>query len=100
MDITDIIKLAITILTSVITAFLIPYIKSKTTEKQQENIYFWVGIAVSAAEQIFDGSGRGTEKYQYVVDFLKSKNITFDEGKIMALIESAVYEMNVTYNGK
>ena len=97
MDITSIINAVIALIAAVITVFIIPYIKKKTTKAQQENIYFWVQIAVAAAEQIFIGSDRGKEKYQFVVEFLKDKGIIYDEGKIRTMIESAVYDINSVY---
>ena len=51
-------------------------------------------IAVSAAEQIFKGSGRGEEKKQYVIAWLKERGFTVDEAELDALIEAAVYELN------
>jgi len=52
-----------------------------------------VKIAVSAAEQIYNGSGRGPEKKAYVLEWLKQRGITVDEAKLDAMIESAVYEL-------
>ncbi len=92
-DITYIIQLIITLIGVCITTFLIPYLKSKTTKQQQDEINAWVKIAVTAAEQIYNGSGRGQEKKEYVVNWLKEHNIKYDTAKIDAMIESAVYEL-------
>lgn len=72
---------------------LIPYIKSRTTAQQQEELSAWVKIAVAAAEQIYTGSGRGTEKKKYVLEWLTSRNIKVDEDRLDAMIESAVYAL-------
>ena len=93
-DITTIIEAVFALIAVVITAIVIPYIKSKTTEAQQQTINSWVRIAVAAAEQIYEGSGRGVEKKAHVIAFLKSKGITFDVEAIDAMIEAAVYELN------
>ena len=79
---------------AVITAVVIPYIKSRTTAQQQAEINAWVKIAVTAAEQIYRGSGRGEEKKAYVLNWLAEHGITLDEERIDALIEAAVYELN------
>lgn len=92
-NITPIIEAALLLIAAVFTAVVIPYIKSKTTAQQQTEINAWVKIAVSAAEQIFNGSGRGTEKKAYVLEWLKQRGITVDEAKLDAMIESAVYEL-------
>lgn len=93
-DITPIIEAVVALIAAIITAFLIPYIKSKTTAQQQEEINEWVKIAVSAAEQIYVGSGRGEEKKKYVLEWLHAHNITLDTSKIDVMIEAAVYELN------
>ena len=58
MNITPIIETVFALIAAVITAIVIPYIRSKTTAQQQTEINAWVRIAVSAAEQIYVGSGR------------------------------------------
>ena len=92
-NITPIIEAALLLLAAIFTTVVIPYIKSKTTAQQQTEINAWVKIAVSAAEQIFNGSGRGAEKKAYVLEWLKQRGITVDEAKLDAMIESAVYEL-------
>ena len=61
MDITPIIEAVLALAATVVTVIVIPYIRSKTTAQQQAEINGWVRIAVSAAEQIYVGSGRGQE---------------------------------------
>lgn len=90
-DLTPILKAVFALCAALVTTFLIPYIKSKTTKEQQEKINSWVKIAVAAAEQVYTGSGRGKEKKAYVLQFLKNKGFTFDMDAIDKLIESAVY---------
>ena len=93
-DITPIIEAVAALIAALITAFLVPYIKSKTTAQQQAEINAWVKIAVTAAEQIYRGSGRGEEKKAYVINWLREHGITVDEAKLDALIEAAVYDLN------
>ena len=94
MDITTIIEAAAALVAAVITAVVIPYIKSRTTAQQQAEINAWVKIAVTAAEQIYRGSGRGEEKKEYVINWLREHGMTVDESKLDALIEAAVYDLN------
>ena len=93
IDITPIMEAIITLVFLCITTFLIPYIKSKTTAAQQEQIQAWVNIAVMAAEQLIQGSGMGAEKKEYVIKWLNEHNITFDAEKLDAMIEAAVYKL-------
>lgn len=89
MNITPIIETVFALIAAVITAIVIPYIRSKTTAQQQTEINAWVRIAVSAAEQIYVGSGRGQEKKAYVINWLAEHGVTLDETRI----EAAVYDL-------
>ena len=93
-DITPIIEAVAALIGVIVTCVLIPFIKSKTTASQQAEINAWVKIAVSAAEQIFNGGGRGEEKKAYVIAWLKEHGVKVDETELDALIEAAVYELN------
>lgn len=93
MNITPIIEAFFALLAAVITAIIIPYIKSRTTAQQQAELAGWVRIAVEAAEQLYTGSGRGAEKKAYVLDWLSTHGIIVDAGKLDALIEAAVYAL-------
>ena len=84
----------IALLGAVITYILVPYIRTKTTQGQRDTLLFWVSVAVSAAEQIFAGSGFGGQKKEYVVKFLDGKGIKISAEQLDALIEAAVFELN------
>lgn len=94
-DITTIIEAVFALIAAVVTAIVIPYIRSRTTAQQQAEIADWVKVAVSAAEQIFTGAGKGTEKKAYVLEWLHEHNVAVDESKLDALIEAAVYALKV-----
>jgi hypothetical protein len=93
-DITPIINGMVALIAAAVSAFLIPWIKSKLTSEQRSELVAWVKIAVAAAEQVYTGSGRGAEKKQYVLDFLTSKGLTVDEDSVNAAIEAAVQQLN------
>lgn len=93
-DITPIFEALIALIAAVVSFILVPYIKSKTTVEQQQTINGWIRIAVAAAEQIFNGDGRGAEKKQYVLGFLEEKGFKLDENSLDAMIEAAVLELN------
>lgn len=93
-DITPIVAIIIALIFAVITIIIAPWIKSRTTSDQLKEIMSWVNIAVLAAEQLFKGIGRGAEKKQYVIDFLKSKGYYIDAEKIEAMIEAEVAKLN------
>ena len=92
IDFTPIFEAIITIVSLLVTSFLIPYIKQRLSVEKYEDLKKWVNVGVKAAEQIY-GSKTGQEKKEYVVSFLKSKGITFDIAEVSALIESEVYKL-------
>lgn len=91
-DITQIILAIIALAGTIVTGVLVPWIKAKTTQSQQEQLAQWVKIAVAAAEQMFK-SGNGAEKKQYVINWLHERGIVFDSDMVDAAIEAAVYEL-------
>ena len=93
IDLTSIANAVIALIAAIITAFVIPWIRSKTTAAQFEKIKMWVTVAVEAAEQLYTGSGRGAEKKAYVVEFLNSKGFKIDAETLDKLIEAAVFNL-------
>lgn len=93
IDLTPIMEAIIAIVTAVITAFLIPWLKGKIDADKLKKIKLWVTVAVEAAEQLYKGSGRGEEKKAYVVQFLQEKGFTFDPDSLDKLIEAAVFNL-------
>ena len=49
IDLTSIANAVIALIAAIITAFVIPWIRSKTTAAQFERIKIWVTVAVEAA---------------------------------------------------
>ena len=60
---------------------------------RDDNVIKWVKIAVNAAEQIYNSSGMGKEKFAYVADWISNK-FKISETDLKNIIESAVYELN------
>ena len=60
------------------------------------NLERWVVAAVKAAEMVYNESGMGEKKYQYVVNYMRSnyKWFTFTDEQLRVLIEAAVKELN------
>lgn len=90
IDLTPIINAAILLVAALVTTFLVPWIKANTDEKQREELLLWARVAVNAAEQLSQGSGRGEEKKAYVLAFLEKKGYTANQDEIEAVIESLV----------
>lgn len=94
-DITIIIEAAVTLISAIVTCFLIPLVKSRLSAEKKEKLEFWIEAAVKAAEQIFKGIEKsGTQKKEFVVQFLLSKGLVFDIDEVTALIEREVYKLS------
>lgn len=92
-NLTLIINAFIALIAARISAFLIPWIKRKTTAQEREELLRWVEIAVAAAEQLWD-STQGEEKKKAVMAFLREKGFTFSESEIGSAIEAAVLKLH------
>lgn len=92
LDYTELFQAIIALAATLITTFLIPFIKKKLSAEKMQELKRWVGIAVKAAEQLYSGK-TGLEKKEYVVSFLLSKGIVFDVDEVNAMIEAEVYKL-------
>ncbi len=88
-DITGIITGLLTLLSGVVSAFLIPYLKTKLDREKYERLVTFASAAVDAAEQIY-GAGRGEEKFAYASALLERKGYFADEDEIRNVIEACV----------
>lgn len=89
----------LSILCTVLTGVVVPYIKEKIGNEKLAKYEEWATLAVQCAEMIFKEQGMGADKKEYVINFL---NKMFNENKIVIteeqleiLIESAVKQMKL-----
>lgn len=89
------IEIIFSVIAALVSAYLIPYLKSQTKTKQQEEVLKIVEVAVHAAEQTLkSGTIKKREVTQFVTDWLNERGLKFTEGEVDRLIESAVFNMN------
>ncbi len=93
LDITPIMEAVFTLLAAVLGVIVVPFIKSRVDA-------FWIGVAVDAAEQIYQGSKRGEEKKAYVLEWLKKNNITVNQKRLDAMLEAIVGKLNKELKGE
>lgn len=93
VDLTQIVMAILTLGFSLISAFLLPYLKSKTDLETFKTVKLWMKVAVQAAEMLYVGTGRGEDKKAYVVNFLAGKGFALNIAEIENLIEAAVLEL-------
>lgn len=93
MDLTKVIEAGIALLATVITVFLLPWLSSKTTAQERENLLRWVDIAVAAAQQLYyqlDGEAR----LNYALALLEEKGYDIDDGVVLDAVEAAVLKLH------
>lgn len=97
MDWKPIIDAAIALLVAIITYFVVPFIKSKTNESQQQKLEYWIKAAVRYAEQMYkDKEKMGALKKEEVLAFLDKLGLLDENNKEMVdkKIEAEVYSLN------
>ena len=72
---------------------MIPWLKSRLNQEQQDYLLATTRVLVYAAEQLY-GAGKGDAKLAYVQDELESRGLKVDA----AAIEAMVREMNLMGN--
>ena len=92
IDITPVINACIALVAALITAFLIPWIKTKVGNEKLAKLLTLVKIGVGAAEQIYDAE-HGKEKKEYVLKYLADRGYKLDDS-IENAIEAAVLELH------
>jgi hypothetical protein len=96
MDLTTVINAVLALASALITAFLIPWLKTKITEAQAKRLSEVISTCVAAAEQLY-GPGTGEDKLAYVYDCLEERGYKVDResvrSEVRAAIEAAVYEL-------
>lgn len=92
-DLTPVINAFIALVATIITAFVVPWIKRNTSAKDREELLKWVEIAVMAAQQLHYQL-KGEERKQYVLDFLAQKGYDVSSEEIENAIEAAVLKLH------
>lgn len=88
IDLTALLQAVLSLAVSLITAFLIPWIKAKYSTEQRQRIAAVYQTIVYAAEQMF-GAGTGEQKLQWATEQLAAKGITVDR----TVLEAEVRKM-------
>ncbi len=92
IDLTSLLEALTALAAALLTAFVIPWLRDRTTAQQQESLRTWAEIAVSAAEQMYR-SGGGQEKKAYVLAFLEGRGYRMDDEAVEMAVEAAVLDL-------
>lgn len=97
IDLTPLINAIIAILAAFMVCYVVPWIKSKTTANERENLLAWVDIAVAAAQQLYYQQS-GEKRLTYALEFLEGKGFVIDETVVDA-VEAAVLKLHQSLKG-
>lgn len=90
---TPLVQAVIAAAAAAVTAFVIPWIKSKTTQQNREDLLKWVEIAVMAAQQMYHQLD-GDRRKEYVRNFLNAKGYDVTSKEVDSAIEAAVLKLH------
>lgn len=98
IDLTTILEATIALAVAIITAFVIPWFKSKTTAQEREEMLAWVDIAVASAQQLFSNMD-GEARLNYALMLLESKGYKVDDFVLNSALEAAVLKLHQQLEG-
>ena len=98
IDLTPVIAGVIALLAAVLTAVLVPWLKSRLTDAQMEELLAWVEIAVAAAQQLFHQLN-GAERLDYALSFLAERGFDVDDAAVLNAVEAAVLKLHRQLEG-
>lgn len=95
IDLTDIIIALITLTFMYVSAFVEKNVKAKTSKEEQETMFNWARIFVSAAEEMHRTGllKNGEEQFAKVMQWLGEKGYTFDTEASKAVINGFVWDL-------
>ncbi len=86
IDLTQIALAILSLLSSIITAYIIPQLRNK-------RILRLIRIGVKAAEKKFDEPGMGEKKNEYVKKYLASKGYALSMEEVDVMIDSVLFDI-------
>ena len=95
-----VVELIIMLILALISAYLIPFIKTKISKDQMEQLIWYVNIAVKAASQMYT-KDQWKEKKEYCMKYLKeiiadNFSIQISDEELSALIEGVLNGLKAT----
>lgn len=93
IDLTPIFNALILLISALLTAFLVPWIKSNLTAKQTEQLMKWAEIAAAAAQQLYWDMDGETRK-QHALELLAEKGFDINSTEVQNALEAAVLKLH------
>ena len=83
VDLTDLFKAVLAVLSTLLTGYLIPWLRAKAGKERQEMVNCWIDVAVYAAQQLYE-TQTISDRLDYAARWLEEHNITVDRAQIEA----------------
>ena len=83
VDLTDLFKAVLAVLSTLLTGYLIPWLRAKAGKEKQEMVNCWIDVAVYAAQQLYE-TQTISDRLDYAARWLEEHNITVDRAQIEA----------------
>lgn len=93
IDLTPILEAVIALAVTIITVFVIPWLNSKTTAQDREDLLKWVDIAVAAAQQLYHQCS-GQQRLQYALEMLEEQGYNINSAVVRDAVEAAVLKLH------
>lgn len=99
IDLTPAANALIALAAAMLTAFVIPWLRTRTSAQDREEMLKWVEIAVSAAQQLYHQLD-GEHRKQYVLNCLSAKGYDINDVDVENAIEAAVLQLHQNLKGE
>lgn len=102
-DLTPIVAAIITVLGTLITTYLIPWIRAKIAAEKLAKVLSVTNTVVLAVEQVYkalDGEAKKEKALEEAKAWLAKYNIVVDDQVVNDAIEAAVKQMNIAIKGE
>ena len=83
IDLTELLQAALAVLATLVTGYLIPWLRAKAGKEKQEMLNSWIDVAVYAAQQLYE-TKTISDRLDYAARWLESPNIVVDRAQIEA----------------
>ena len=93
IDLTPVFQALTGLFAVVVTAVVLPLVKSRLNAEQLERAKHWARIVVKAAEMMFPQQGSGQQKKAYALGVLGRRGLKLGAEELDTLIECAVCEL-------
>ena len=95
IDLTMVIKAALALILMLLTYVVFPLLRNKLSQEKFMLMKECARIAVFSAEQLYQGSGRGEEKLEYALNYMKEQGYDIDKDEVRAVIEAWVKDLKL-----